>query len=158
ANLTLCENLYTTPSAVTGPYYTYNHSAQVVPGEGCATGSSSISGMAFESGGVYPAAYQGALFFADYSRKCIWGMEKTGGPDPSPSSIQTFVDGAAAPVDLKFGPDGDLYYVDLDGGTIRRIEPFAGTPPPTGTDYLSDLTWTSMSNFCGPIEKDMSNG
>jgi glucose/arabinose dehydrogenase len=158
ANLTLCENLYTTPSAVTGPYYAYNHSAQVVPGEGCSTGSSSISGVAFESGGVYPAAYQGGLFFADYSRKCIWVMKKTGGPDPSPSSIQTFVDGAAGPVDLKFGPDGYLYYVDLDGGTIRRIEPFAGTPPPAGTDYLSDLAWTSMSNHCGPIEKDTSNG
>ena len=31
-------------------------------------------------------------------------------------------------------------------------------PPPTGTSYLSDLTWTSMVNHCGPVEKDRSNG
>src|SRR5262249_19103054 len=32
-----------------------------------------------------------------------------------------------------------------------------GIPPP-GTDYVSDLTWTSMTNGYGPAEKDMSNG
>ena len=32
-----------------------------------------------------------------------------------------------------------------------------GGPPPT-TSYLSDLTWTSMVNHCGPVEKDRSNG
>jgi len=34
----------------------------------------------------------------------------------------------------------------------------ATSGPPAGTSYLSDLTWTAMSNFCGPIEKDTSNG
>ncbi len=158
ADLTLCENMYATPGVVTDAYYAYNHSAKVVPGESCPTGSSSISGMAFESGGTYPAAYQGAVFFADYSRRCIWVMKKNGNAIPSPSGIETFVDGAAGPVDLTFGPDGYLYYVDLDGGTIRRIEPTSGTPPPAGTSYLSDLTWTSMTNRCGPVEKDRSNG
>ena len=158
ADLTLCENMYATPGVVTDAYYAYNHSAKVVPGESCPTGSSSISGMAFESGGTYPAAYQGAVFFADYSRRCIWVMKKNGNAIPSPSGIETFVDGAAGPVDLTFGPDGYLYYVDLDGGTIRRIEPTSGTPPPAGTSYLSDLTWTSMTNQCGPVEKDRSNG
>ena len=28
---------------------------------------------------TFPAAYQGALFFADYSRDCIWAMRKVGG-------------------------------------------------------------------------------
>ena len=32
---------------MTPPYYTYNHSARVVAGEACPTGSSSISGLAF---------------------------------------------------------------------------------------------------------------
>lgn len=34
------------------------------------------------------------------------------------------------------------------------ITSFAGTT----TTYLSDLTWTSMTNGWGPVEKDMSNG
>ncbi|HEY7728680.1 MAG TPA: PQQ-dependent sugar dehydrogenase, partial [Candidatus Eisenbacteria bacterium] len=54
-NLNICENLYTQSGAVTAPIYTYNHSAQVVSGETCPTGSSSISGLAFYPGGTYPA-------------------------------------------------------------------------------------------------------
>ena len=37
---------------------------------------------------------------------------------------------AAGPVDLEFGPGGDLYYADFNGGTIRRIE-YRHAPPPT---------------------------
>src|SRR5205085_11692030 len=71
--LNICKSLYTSGS-VTPPYFAYGRNQQVVVGETCPTGSSSISGLAFNQGGTYPAAYQGALFFADYSRKCIWSM------------------------------------------------------------------------------------
>ncbi len=40
---------------------------------------------------------------------------------PDPTNRATFVLGAASPVDLKTGPGGDLFYADLNGGTIRRI-------------------------------------
>ncbi|HZP27589.1 MAG TPA: PQQ-dependent sugar dehydrogenase, partial [Acidimicrobiia bacterium] len=66
ANLNMCTSLYNTPGSVTAPYYAYNHSNQVVPGETCSTASgSSITGLAFypTSGGSFPAAYNGALFF-----------------------------------------------------------------------------------------------
>ena len=75
-------------------------------------------------------------------------MRKNGNPIPSPGSIDTFVAEAANPVYIEFGPDGNLYYADFDGGTIRRVAPT--TPPPAGNDYLSDLTWSSMSNGFGP--------
>ena len=43
----------------------------------CPTGSSSIAGLAFyDAAANYPAAYDGALFFADYSRDCIWAMRR----------------------------------------------------------------------------------
>src|SRR6266511_2191696 len=118
ANLNLCENLYAQAGAVTAPYYAYDHGAKVVPGESCPTGSSSISGMAFAgSGGNYPATYDGALFFADYSRDCIWVMRKGTNGLPDPAVRKTFAAAAANPVDLKTGPGGDLFYVDLTGGT-----------------------------------------
>ena len=153
AGLNLCTSL--SAGAVTNPYYSYNH-ANKIAGESCASGSSSVSGIAFESNSAFPAAYSGALFFADYSRNCIWAMKKNGGSDPSPASIVPVDEGAAGPVSLQFGPDGNLYYADLDGGTIRRIGP--SSPPPPGTSYLSDLSWTSMTNGYGPVEKDKSNG
>ena len=120
ANLNLCESLYGQPNAVVAPHYYYRHSDQVVPGESCPIGGSAIAGLAFNSSTTYPAEYQGALFFADYSRRCIWVMERAGSALPSPSNIKGFVGGAAAPVHLEVGPGGDLFYVDL-GGTVRRI-------------------------------------
>src|SRR5581483_7584795 len=34
----------------------------------------------------------------------------------------------------------------------------AAAPPPSGSSYLSDLTWASVANGYGPAERDMSNG
>ena len=72
------------------------------------------------AGQSFPPAYDGALFFSDYSRDCIWAMLPAATGCPT-RNIQTFVAGAPNPVELQFGPGGDLYYVDIDGGTIRRV-------------------------------------
>ena len=131
-NLTICETLYGQNNAVTAPYYTYRHSDHVIPSESCPIGGSAIAGLsfAFYTGGPYPPEYNGALFFADYTRKCVWAMEKGGTILPSPSNIKGFVGGAANPVDLQIGPDGMLYYVDIGGGSIRRIEYTAAVNQP----------------------------
>ena len=64
---------------MTSPFFTYEHSAKVFPEETCSPGTSSISGMAFTPpGSPLPAEFDGALFFADYARKCIWVMERSG--------------------------------------------------------------------------------
>jgi len=49
---------------------------------------------------------------------------------PSPAKLETFVAGAANPVDLEIGPGGDLFYVDFNGGTVRRVEYCEGNCPP----------------------------
>ncbi|HEY5882560.1 MAG TPA: PKD domain-containing protein, partial [Nakamurella sp.] len=133
ANLNLCENLYAAgPGAVTDPHFRYHHSNRVVVDETCPTGSSSVAGLAFEfaGGGTYPDEYADALFFADYSRDCIWVMPKGANGVPAPGQIRTFVAGAANPVNLETGPGGDLFYVDFDGGTVRRISHTASNTPP----------------------------
>ncbi|HSC92403.1 MAG TPA: LamG-like jellyroll fold domain-containing protein [Gaiellaceae bacterium] len=132
ANLNLCESLYAAGTgAVRAPVYTYNHSAKVVSGETCPTGGSSVSGIAFYDGGNYPSSYANALFFADYSRSCIWAMRAGAGGLPDPTQRVTFVAAAAGPVDVEIGPAGDLFYVDLDGGTIHRIRYLAANQAPT---------------------------
>ena len=123
-NLTICENLYAQSGAVKAPLYTYNHSAKIVPGETCSTGSSSVSGITFYTGTTYPAAYQNALFFADYSRQCIWTMLPGSNGVPDPAQIQNFVTGAPGPVQLVTGPGGDIFYADIVGGKIHRIQYF----------------------------------
>ena len=137
AGLNLCSSLYSTPGSVLAPYYTYNHSACVVNYTGCHTGGSSITGVAFYQGGSYPTQYNGALFFADHTRNEIWAMLPGTNGLPDPSRLQSFVGvdatgGAAGhPVDLKIGPGGDLFYVDMDDGTVHRISYAAANQPPT---------------------------
>jgi glucose/arabinose dehydrogenase len=122
--LGLCQDLYAAGSgAVAAPYYAYQHGVAVVSGETCPTeNGSSITGIAFASAATtYPAPYNTALFFADHSRNCIWAMLQGTNGLPDPTNLVTFDAGTANPVDLQIGPDGNLYYADLDGGTIRRI-------------------------------------
>jgi PKD repeat protein len=57
-------------------------------------------------------------------------MQKGTNGLPDPAKLETFVTGAANPVDLEIGPGGDLFYADLGGGTIRRIQYFGGNRPP----------------------------
>jgi glucose/arabinose dehydrogenase len=129
-NLAVCEALYQTPGSVTSAQHVYRHSDRVVAGDSCEPGSSAISGLAFYAGGTYPDVFDGALVFADYSRGCIWAMLVDGSGDPDAGSISTLASGAAGPVDLQVGPQGDLFYVDIFGGTVRRISYVGGTNDP----------------------------
>jgi glucose/arabinose dehydrogenase len=137
AGLSQCSSLYSTPGSVVAPYYAYNHGACVVNYTGCHTGGSSITGVAFYQSGSYPTQYNGALFFADHTRNEIWAMLPGTNGLPDPSRLQSFVGvdttgGAAGhPVDLKIGPGGDLFYVDMDDGTVHRISFAAANQPPT---------------------------
>ena len=124
-------------TATAAPYWAYDHAT-----DGRArrelrreTRRHAISGIAFypTSGGTFPAAYDGALFFADHSRECIWVMPPAPTACPTRDTVQIFVQARSYPVDLEVGPGGDLFYVDIDDGEIRRIR-YTGNPtnqPPT---------------------------
>ncbi len=116
-------NICPAQGLTTAPFLAYNHGAQVVANDGCPTGSSSVAGLAFYTGGSnYPASYQGALLFSDYSRKCMWVMFAGTGGDPDPATTAAFASTAQGPVDVRLGPDGNFYYVDFNGGNVFRIE------------------------------------
>ena len=161
-NVNLCETLYANGTgAVTAPYFTYNHAAQVVPGETCPTANgSSISGLAFYTGGAYPSSYTNGLFFADYSRDCIWFMPAGTGGAPNKNAISTFVAGAANPVDLETGPGGDLFYADFDGGTIRRVVFTSGNQAPTAVIAANPTSGGAplTVNFSGSGSSDPEGG
>jgi glucose/arabinose dehydrogenase len=162
ANLDICENLYAQAGAVTAPYHAYHHTAKVVADETCPTGSSSVAGLEFEFNGVnnYPSDYDDALFFADYSRDCIWVMPKGADGRPAPGQIRTFVAGAANPVNLETGPEGDLFYVDFDGGTIRRIRYFSVNQPPVAVATATPRTGPAplTVSFSGASSSDPDPG
>ena len=156
AGLSLCSSLYSTPGSVVAPYYSYNHGACVVNYSGCRTGGSSVTGVAFYQGGFYPGQYNGALFFADHTRNEIWAMLAGTNGLPDPARLQSFVGvdaagGAAGhPVDLKTGPGGDLFYVDMENGTVHRVTYTAANQPPTAVINASPTN--------GPVPLTVSFG
>lgn len=163
ANLPICRTLYATPGAVTPPFHAYSHAAKVLPNDPCPAGSSAIAGVAiqFYSGSAYPSKYNGALFWADYSRKCIWAMTNGTNGTPNPASIENFAVGAAGPVDLQISPSGELFYADLDTGSIRRIQyTSAANRPPTAVISTSGTTGAAplSVNFNGAGSSDPDAG
>jgi len=124
-NLPICETLYAQPGAHQPPHYAYHHGA-AMPGT-CGIGTSAVSGLAFHVGGPYPSEYDGALFFGDYNRGCIWVMFEGAGGLPDPAQVASFVSSAGGPVDLARGPTGELFYVDFNSGSVRRV---ISTAPP----------------------------
>lgn len=121
SGLDACRSLYETPGSVSPPFAKYSTTSTVTAGEPCPTGGAAVTGLTFYPGGPFPDRYDGALFFADYARQCIWVMTRGSDGRPDPASVQTFHTAAAGPTQLEVDPRGDLYFVDVAGGIIRRI-------------------------------------
>jgi PKD repeat protein len=74
-------------------------------------------------------------------------MPRGASGQPDPAAIQPFVTGAATPVQVLIGPGGDLFYVALGAGQLRRVQ-YPGGPnrPPnavataTPTSGVAPLT------------------
>ena len=130
AGLSVCADLYAHPGQVAQPWFIYHHEKPLGPADTCSSTDGALTGLAFSAPGDFPPAYDGALFLADYARDCIWVMQAGADGLPDPSTIATFVQHADSPVDLLTGPGGDLFYVDILGGTVRRIHYYSGDQPP----------------------------
>jgi glucose/arabinose dehydrogenase len=139
ARLSLCSTLGR--QAVIFPYFSYQHGLKVEPTDPCPTDlGSDITGLEFydrsDVDQPFPPSYDGALFFADHSRRCVYVMKAgaDGLPDPATATLFDIATGSGGasvgPVDLEVGPDGALYYPMLGNGQIARIawEPDNRTP------------------------------
>jgi len=122
-------------------------------------GSAAATGGTFYTGTTYPAQYQGAYFYGDYAQGFLRALRVDANQQLIPGSVADFATNVSAPVDIEMGPDGDLYYLSIETGTLYRLR--YGTPPPppaTTTGYLSAQKWVSATNGYGPVELDRSNG
>jgi glucose/arabinose dehydrogenase len=121
-DLTLCEQLYqATTGKARSPYYGYCHKEPATAGGPCESGSGAITGLDFYTGGTYPTEYRGALVYVDYTRNGAWAVLPGSDGLPDPTKVERLITGLDAPVDLRAGPDGDLFYLDIWDGVLRRI-------------------------------------
>jgi glucose/arabinose dehydrogenase len=162
--VTLCNQIIndtltpTVATTKTDPFFPYNHGSTL---DGCGPSSNSVSGLAFGDTYSYPAAYDGALFFADYSRACLFAMQTGAGGVPDGGQIELLASDVKA-IDLKVGPGGGLFLVDPGNfsngsGTIRRLVFQSGTGTPTAAISASPLTGevgTTSFEFDGSASSD----
>ncbi|WP_083435096.1 DUF4347 domain-containing protein [Rhodopirellula islandica] len=96
---------------VTASQYALNHQADGI--------NAIVMGDVYR-GSLYGDAYTGDVFFNDLGQ----GIVRHGDVDASGAitNVQTFTTGAGAVVAISQGPDGALYYVDLDDGLVGRWE------------------------------------
>jgi len=155
----LCEQLYAEPFAASPTFFEYGHDLPVYEGDPCPYGSGVISAIGFYEGGSYPAQYNGALFFGDYARSCLWVMFPNQNGQIDPSTVTAFHTSAGFPVEIQSGPGGDLFYVDVIG-RIRRISYFSANQPPVA-EFTADPTFGAAPltvNLDGSASNDPEGG
>ncbi len=133
-------------STPTFPIYVFDHH----------TSTGSVMGGAFPT--AYPSAYAGNYFFGDYSNDNIKRMVLNS--NDTVNSVTDFITGAGGPVDFLVGPDGNLWYVALNVGELRKIVYSSANQPPTAvisaapTQGAAPLT----VNFSGTGSRDPEGG
>lgn len=115
------------PASPTGPIISWNHNdagLSVPPG----LGGNSSTGAGFYSGSLYPTIWQGRVFFADVGSD--WMKAAQVNASDQLVQLENFGEDMGGVVDIVPDPyTGDLLYVSIYGGEVRRIR---YTPASTG--------------------------
>jgi glucose/arabinose dehydrogenase len=107
-------------SAAKPPLFEYSHLGE----------SAAVTAGTFYTGTVYPAQYQGAYFFGDFSLGLLRTLRVDDLDNLVPGSVADFAQDAEGPVDIEMGPDGLIYYIAISTNELRRIRYTAGNTPP----------------------------
>ena len=143
----ICEGKCKPPNPqLEDPIFAYKHK-----------GSAAITGGAFNRGKQFPIGWDGHYFFADY----LEGFIKRLTPAPDYQAFE-FATNASSPVDLKFGPDGSLYYLSLFESVVYKINHAANgdgiTLTTTGYKvkglHKADLEWSGATSVNVDVFRD----
>lgn len=108
-NLPEAQAFYASGQVATPAIYGLNHAADGI--------NAIIMGDVYR-GNAYPAEYQGNLFVNDLGQGIVRAVSFDSNGDID--QVRTFTTGAQIVVQIVQGPDGNLYYVDLNDNTIGR--------------------------------------
>jgi glucose/arabinose dehydrogenase len=114
-------------------------------------GAAPVGGV-YYTGDLFPGEYAGSLFYLEYVLNRLYRLTLDG---DSASGHETFAQLDGGPIDLAQGPDGALYYCELNTGRIMRIghpraPEVAGAideAPPLPADPTADLA--PSAPLCG---------
>jgi len=103
-------------AGITGPLFTYKHSAANPPGSGPGgffVGFAIAGGAFYPTTGAFPAGYRDQYYFADYVSQWVGRLDLASG------DAYAFARLSGSPVDMLVGTDGALYV--LTRGGVTRI-------------------------------------
>ncbi|MGY1693071.1 PQQ-dependent sugar dehydrogenase [Geodermatophilus sp. SYSU D01105] len=107
----------------TAPLWRYEHGPA----------GTAVTGGVVYTGSAYPAQYQGAYFFGDYSSQRVYTLrsDAEGGLVRAPEA-EGFGAGNGLPVAFAAAPDnGDVVWADIGGSVLKRLVHAPGNRPPT---------------------------
>lgn len=107
------------------PVFAYSHNGPC-PGETMDSLGKSITGGAF-TGNAFPGQV-GSYVFGDFVGNAIYLAPMNASRDGFAAAPAAIVSNAAAPVDIVRGPDGAIYYVSIDTGSVRRVATVPAMP------------------------------
>ncbi len=108
-NLTEAQTFYNSGAQVTAPIYGLSHSADGI--------NAIVMGDVYR-GTNYPSQFQGSLFVNDLGQGIVRAVEIT--PDGTAGAVRQFATGANLVVQMSAGPDGSMYFVDLNDSKVGR--------------------------------------
>lgn len=121
-----------TAAGAIDPFYAYQHDAN---------GAGSVTAGAFPTGNAYPAQYANTFFFGDYAQNWIKQMKVTSaGALVSVSDFAGEVDATNGPVEFITGPEGNIYFLAIYTGEVKRITHTLGNRRPIVTMSGSPLS------------------
>ncbi|MDQ3823157.1 MAG: PQQ-dependent sugar dehydrogenase [Actinomycetota bacterium] len=83
--------------------------------------SASVTGGAFYTGTTYPSRYRGAYFYGDWAKSWLRYLPAGELSSPRTPTPRDFAENAGGPVQIELGSDGNLLYLALNAGELRRI-------------------------------------
>jgi glucose/arabinose dehydrogenase len=112
-----CAALYSSAAPVASALYAYTHGS----------GASSVQVGDFYLGERYPAAYRGALFVNDFNQGLIRTVSLT--PAGALAGVANFMTEPGV-VQIRAGPAGDLYLINIYDGKLKRLRYTAADTAP----------------------------
>lgn len=109
------------PGAI-DPLYVYAHDVN---------GAGSVTAGSFPTGNAYPASYLSTFFFGDYAQNWLKTMTVSGtDTNPVVSNFGTSADGTNGPVEIVTGPEGNIYFISIYTGELKKLTHTSGNRQP----------------------------
>jgi glucose/arabinose dehydrogenase len=130
-----CQDLYNA-GGVKFPLHVWDHS----------NGTAASTGGAFTGNNSYSTKYKNTYWFADYAVDEISVLKVDASNNLVPDSVELFTNAADGPVQIEIGPEGDVYYLSINTGQLRRLRFIGDNRPPVANAGASPTAGVAPLN------------